>query len=331
MSCLDWLAEWAGQDEAKVKRLEPALQLSIRRALAGNAEALSLQRERFVEIAGRHACIEAGGGAKEFRAAGLELAQDPSGSLPRGSARVMLKFQLLQPLMTADGDSFGLFDNVLRRDRLFRRPHLSAASVKGLAADAYQRAFPPAGWTCARSWRDLGDEDSARTRAFRSGDQVGCARRLFGMAEAEDTNRGAGAGCGIGRLQFAPVWFEKVQFLVMNRQDPVTQRGTQPIQFEAVAPGQDGVVDLTYFNAPGFGESDEKTVRSDLARLLWALATWWPVLGLGAKRLAGYGKLEPVEATVYVYAWSGLATLHRESRSGKDAWADLARWIGGGA
>lgn len=62
--------------------------------------------------------------------------------LPRYSARLLLKFRLRTPLLTRDDDPFHLFDNPVRKDHLLGAPYLAAASVKGLAADAYQRAFP---------------------------------------------------------------------------------------------------------------------------------------------------------------------------------------------
>ncbi len=214
---------------------------------------------------------------------------------PRYSARLLLTFRLLTPLLTKDDDPFYLFDNPTRKDHLLGLPYLSAASLKGLSADAYQRAFPN-----PRPWLDLGQDDPDRTRVFRHADPH--ARRLFGIADD-----GAKIESEKGRLHFAPVWFNSLQLLVMNPGDPANAIGTLPIQFEAVAPDQTGVLEVVYFNPHGVKDSDEATVRADLARWLGAVATWWPVLGLGAKRLAGYGAIEIVKAQVQALGWSGMA------------------------
>lgn len=216
---------------------------------------------------------------------------------PRYSARLLLTFRLLTPLLTRDDDPFYLFDNPTRKDHLLGLPYLSAASLKGLSADAYQRAFPG-----EKPWTELSDSDKDpdRTRAFRHADPY--ARRLFGIADD-----GAKIESEKGRLHFSPVWFNNLQLLVMNPGNPATAIGTLPIQFEAVAPDQTGVLEVVYFNPHGVKDSDETTMRADLARWLGAVATWWPVLGLGAKRLAGYGAIEIVKAQVQALGWSGMA------------------------
>ncbi len=213
---------------------------------------------------------------------------------PRYSARLLLTFRLLTPLLTKDDDPFYLFDNPTRKDHLLGLPYLSAASLKGLSADAYQRAFP--GKT---PWADLGQDDPNRTRVFRHADPH--AKRLFGIADD-----GANIESEQGRLRFSPVWFTSLQLLVMNPGDPAKAMGTLPIQFEAVAPDQTGVLEVVYFNPRGVKDRDEATVRADLARWLAAVATWWPALGLGAKRLAGYGAIRLEKAELQAVGWSGM-------------------------
>ncbi len=218
-------------------------------------------------------------------------------AFPRYSARLLLTFRLLTPLLTKDDDPFYLFDNPTRKDHLLGLPYLSAASLKGLSTDAYQRAFPG-----ATPWTELGDSDKDpdRTRLFRHADPH--AKRLFGIADD-----GAKIESEKGRLHFSPVWFNRLQLLVMNPGNPENAIGTLPIQFEAVAPDQTGVLEVVYFNPHGVKDSDEATVRADLARWLAAVATWWPALGLGAKRLAGYGAIDIVKAQLQAVGWSDMA------------------------
>jgi hypothetical protein len=246
------------------------------------------------------------------------------GDLPRGSATLVLRFQLTSPLLTKDDDPFYLFDNPVRRDHLFGVPYLSAAAIKGLSADAYQRAF-----TGETPWAELGGNDPTRTLAFRRNDPH--ALRLFGAADdgAEDS-----AGSWRGRLHFAPAWFRHVQYLIMNPGDPTKGIGTVPIQFEAIAPMDEkgkpssGEIRLFYFNPLGTPDSDESTVRADLARWIASVATWWPALGLGAKRLAGYGAIVPLSAELRAHGWADWKDVSG-STQGPDAWMTLARRIAG--
>lgn len=276
----------------------------LRRTVRQNAD-LTAQRTAFLS---QYAIANAHGGKGEahlypchspalaptgLNTATRTVAQALAG-FPRYSARLLLTFRLLTPLLTKDDDPFYLFDNPARKDHLLGLPYLSAASIKGLSADAYQRAFPS-----AQPWLGLGEDDPNRTRTFRHADPH--ARRLFGIADD-----GAQIESEKGRLHFSPVWFNKLQLLVMNPGDPTTAMGTQPIQFEAIAPGQAGVLEVVYFNPHGVKDSDEATVRADLARWLAAVATWWPALGLGAKRLAGYGAIQPEKAVLQAVGWSGM-------------------------
>ncbi|HNB90374.1 MAG TPA: hypothetical protein PLP91_08290, partial [Plasticicumulans sp.] len=82
---------------------------------------------------------------------------------------------------------------------------------------------------------------------------------------------------------------------------------TLPIQFEAIARGQTATLELVYVNPYGTGrDDDERSVRTDLARLLAALGHWWPALGIGAKRLAGYGAIEITGVELQTLGWEQL-------------------------
>lgn len=300
MICFDALA-----DEAFQPKKDDWIQQGarLRRTVRRNAD-LTAKRTEFLSqyaIANRgqgeaklHTCYSPALLPTGLNTATRSMEQALAG-FPRYSARLLLKFRLLTPLLTKDDDPFYLFDNPTRKDHLLGLPYLSAASLKGLSADAYQRAFPN-----PRSWLDLGKDDPDRTRTFRHADPH--AKRLFGIADD-----GAHIESEKGRLHFSPVWFNQLQLLVMNPGNPATAIGTVPIQFEAIAPGQTGLLEVVYFNPHGIKDSDEATVRADLARWLAAVATWWPALGLGAKRLAGYGAVQPEKAELQAVGWSGMA------------------------
>ncbi len=217
-------------------------------------------------------------------------------NLPNYSAIISLKFQLLSPLLTADDDSFYLFDNPVKKDHIFGVPYLAAASIKGLTSDAFQRAFPN------ENWKNLGKNDSDRTIAYRKQKEfyAQTARRLFGVANNGEVSLN-GYDNEVGRLHFAPIWFSYIQYLVMN---PSSSTGNSvPIQFEAIAKDSDknapveATINFWYINKVDGKESSELEVRTDLSLLLAAMSEWLPALGLGAKRLAGYGAIKPLTAT----------------------------------
>ena len=261
--------------------------------------------------------------SREIDAAGLRAAPVDVALLPAGSAAVNLRFRLISPLLTRDDDPFYLFDNPVRKDHIFGVPFLAAASLKGLAADAFQRGFPG-----GEPWAGLGRNDQERTVRYRRDNAV--AKRLFGIASDEPDAFASEAG----RVHFSPAWFSHVQYLVMNpTKDDGSGIGTQPIQFEAVAPADDkgrpvqGEISLLLLQ-PGARVSDEATARTDIACLVAALAAWWPALGLGAKRLAGYGAIAPLAATC---RGSGYADMKSPLEfSGPDSWEQLARRIAKG-
>ncbi len=244
--------------------------------------------------------------------------------LPEFSAVITLQFQLLAPLLTRDDDPFYLFDNPVRKDHIFGVPHLAAASLKGLAADAFQRGF-----VHEEPWATLGNNDQTRTMRYRHDNAM--AERLFGNA-SDDSAAFASQG---GRLHFSPVWFSHVEYLVMNpTKDDGSGIGTQPIQFEAVAPIDErgkpakAEVSFFYFNPAGTKNAEEATARADLACLVGTLAAWWPTLGLGAKRLAGYGAIEPLAAVCH---GTGYADMKKPLEfSGTNSWMQLAHRIAQG-
>jgi CRISPR-associated protein Cmr2 len=218
---------------------------------------------------------------------------------PRYSARLLLEFTLCTPLLSQDDDPFYLFDNPVRKDHIFGMPYLSAAAVKGLSVDAYQRAFP----SMMGVELDKNRKAIERLRGYRAQDSH--SLRLFGI----DDDGGHRDTCYTGRLHFSPIWFKEVQFLVMNQKDDETAIGTLPIQFEVMAPNQKSILEVIYFNPYGVPHSDETTVREDLARWLAAVAVWWRNLGLGAKRLAGYGAIDFEKVTLQAVDWSGMPAL----------------------
>ena len=307
MSCFDMLADtdfqprpndWLQQGARLRRTVRSNADLTARRTVFLREYAIANANGMGQGEAKPHTCYSPALLPTGLNAAARTMQQALAG-FPRYSARLLLSFKLLTPLITKDDDPFYLFDNPARKDHLLGLPYLSAASLKGLSADAYQRAFPN-----PRPWPELGKDDPDRTRAFRHADSH--AKRLFGIADDGVKIENENNPSEKGRLHFSPVWFNQLQLLVMNPGNPANATGTLPIQFEAIAPNQTGILEVVYFNPHGIKDSDETTARADLARWLAAVATWWPVLGLGAKRLAGYGAIRIEKVTLQAVGWSGM-------------------------
>ncbi len=323
ISDMDGFIKRYGEPDKPEKRKKLAQDIS-KNPLA-HLRSLYLREEFMAELdanqRGKAKARDVGSGWQALEKTGA-MANVPLSALPTGSAVWTLRCQLLTPLLTGDDDPFYLFDNPLRKDHIFNVPYLSAAAIKGLAADAYQRAFPG-----QVAWETRGQKDPERTMHLRNEDSH--ARRLFGVAS--DDNQ---ADSLRGRLHFSPLWLRWVQYLVMNPMDEKKGVGTMPIQFEAAAPFDEKAKPVTlelrgfYFNPLGADGSDETAVRADLSRFIAALAHWWPVLGLGAKRLAGYGAIKPTDIEVTAKGWRNWPDKPLK-KEGPQAWLDMATKIAG--
>jgi CRISPR-associated protein Cmr2 len=89
-----------------------------------------------------------------------------------------------------------------------------------------------------------------------------------------------------------------VGFEVINPHDRARRAGTQPITYEVVPPGARASLHLLY--APTPGQTDRQGVDRGvvLARLLDAAKKLVTVYGFSAKRTAGWGLAEIVDAEI---------------------------------
>lgn len=279
MSSFDFMA-----DEAYVTRLRNTGNNSYYKLMA------EMAGDRFLDDRERNQVKSDDKWNKPFALSGQDKVYEPGfdvQALPPFSVAVTLRLKLTTPLLTADDTPFYLFDNPVRRDHIFQQPYLSAAALLGLAQDAFRRAYP------------AGVEVGESTTVYR--DRVVQAERLFGIApDGADSEVLAKRGA----LQFTPAWFRRVSYEVMNPRDEKTGQGTLPIRFEAIEQGQ--TTEISFLYAPRVLEADIafEQVAEDVALLMRALAAYWPALGLGAKRLAGYGHFEVLSATFKGKHWA---------------------------
>lgn len=214
-----------------------------------------------------------------------------------------VRFTLQTPWYSKDDRPFHVFDNPVRKDRVFGVPFMSAASWKGLLR-----------WSCRMVAGMQGhlDKHEGRLDGWRDPDWV---LHLFGNEKGEDERFQRGA------LAFYPTWFAKLGFDVINPHSRTRRAGTQPIYYEVVPAGADGKLRLLYAPLPGNEAADA------LGHLIDAVDALLSTYGFSAKRTVGWG-------TASVQGW----TARRENQQPITASTaakfktDLEAWLnlGGG-
>jgi CRISPR-associated protein Cmr2 len=215
---------------------------------------------------------------------GLNLDSGLGAPLPKQWLAIEIKFKLQSPRYSHDDRSFHVLDNPVRKDRVFGVPYMSAASWKGLLRWAYRMR---AGLIGPAPIQD--EEERRKARAYEL--------HLFGneKVEKEDFVRGA--------LAFYPTWFDKVGFEVINPHSRKRRAGTQPILYEVVPPDTEGVLRLLYAPLPGAAQRDGVKTVEALQNLLDAAEQLLTVYGFSAKRTAGWGIAEVIEARANGREW----------------------------
>jgi len=195
-----------------------------------------------------------------------EPSPEQMGALPAGSTLLRVEVGLLTPFFSKDDTAFYPTDNVLRRDRLFELPFLSAAGLKGLLRWAHRMASG-----------SLEDDDSARF--------------LYGLASDEGESRQ-------GALHLWPlIWRDcNIGLDVINPQNRDTGAGTVPVKYEVVEKGGKGTIWLML--VPPLG--DTTGVRTFLPDLLRDLQWLVEKGGLSAKQTAGWGALNVLKCNACI-------------------------------
>jgi Uncharacterized protein predicted to be involved in DNA repair (RAMP superfamily) len=210
----------------------------------------------------------------------LNLDTDVEASLLTDWLAIKIKFKLLSPWYSKDDRPFHVLDNPVRKDRVFGVPYMSAASWKGLLR-----------WAC-RMQAGLPEHLQRHSGRMSDWSDPDWIIHLFGneKGEQEDFQRGA--------LAFYPTWFDKIGFEVINPHLRKTRAGRAPITYEVVPPDTKGALRLLY--APLLGDDGlGPAERIDaLHKLLDAVGQLLTVYGFSAKRTAGWGIAEVIQARV---------------------------------
>lgn len=180
-------------------------------------------------------------------------------ALPTGSTLLRVDVELLSPFFSKDDTAFYPTDNVLRRDKVFELPFLSAAGIKGLLRWAHRMATGA-----------IDDDDAARF--------------LFGVASdgEDDSHQGA--------LHLWPlIWHDcRIGQDIINPQHRDTGAGTVPVKYEVVKAGGKGTLWLMLVPPLGDAEGVRRFLPDLLRDLQWLVEKG----GLSAKQTSGWGAVK---------------------------------------
>lgn len=192
--------------------------------------------------------------------------------LPEKTWLIELEFTLSQDMMTKDDSPFEVTDNPIRKERVFEKPYLAAASWKGALVSAMFLGQPQL----------FVRETEEGEERIRRGPQM---IRLFGNdRDVEDTEQ-----LRRGRLQFYPSFFNRRGFAVLNPHERETGAGKNPIHFETVPRGARGRFELLYV-PPAARELTTADVLEDLVVAAQGVHDLLRVYGFGAKTSSGFGQ-----------------------------------------
>ncbi len=217
---------------------------------------------------------------------------------PRGSWAIQVHFTLRKPYISKDDMDFYILDNPVKKEWVFKVPYVAPSQWKGALRAAMRRQR---GYT---SW-----EEEARDEQM---------ARLFGNV------KGAEVDFSAGRLHFYPTFFDRIGLEVINPHDRKTGAGKQPIYFECVPAGTEGVFTLLYVPLDQVGRSSRKEMgkeaKTDLEAVAHGIRAMLTEYGFGAKTSSGYGVADVKENGVEIRAngiekaeevfWKGWETSH---------------------
>ncbi len=212
--------------------------------------------------------------------------------LPDGSLLLRVDVELLTPFFSKDDTAFYPTDNVLRRDKVFEIPFLSAAGVKGLLRWAHRMAS------------DSITDDTA-------------AEVLFGKARDGDNEASRQ-----GLLYFWPlIWASgNIGLDVINPLNRDTGAGTIPIKYEVVLPKAKGSLYFLLMPAREKDGIDNAALQDTLLRDLgWLLENG----GLSAKKTADWGRVKVTNVKAAVAGAAQGSNVSDSTRLTEEEWASV--------
>jgi len=226
---------------------------------------------------------------------------------PSGSCAINFKFKLQEPFLSKDDTDFYIIDNPIRKEWVFKVPYIAPSQWKGALRAAMVQQLVE-WWSDPDDDKQHADECSEKFVDWRI--QL---TRFFGN-EKEAGSEGADAyldkvggydlvekyreqlklltktGYFAGQLHFYPTYFTEIGLEMINPHDRETGAGSQPIYFESVPTGAEGVFMLLYVPVNCIGDGDAGIdERSALCGVAEGLRLMFTEYGFGAKTSSGYG------------------------------------------
>lgn len=224
-------------------------------------------------------------------------------SFPKGSWIIEFPITLAKPYISRDDAPLYIIENPIRKDKVFGIPFISAMAWKGNLR-----------WTMMkRHLESLANEPDnfAKKRlrhTFLFGTEKGMEDSPKGWAKYLDELCPNGKESYrdklkakfvtkempnvAGMLYFYPTFWNKTDMEVINPHDRETKTGKNPIYFESVPAGSEGIFRLIYMPLQWIGLPDEKfreEVFQDLQDAMIGIREMMLTYGFSAKKSSGYG------------------------------------------
>ncbi len=233
--------------------------------------------------------------------------------LPPGSWFLQFIFTLAKPWISKDDDPFYVAESVnpVRKDKVFKVPFMSAASLKGLLrwtlmhirlalkTDKQPEGFAQERFVQTLMFGDEQGEEAAQVKGFakyldalnpEAHTEYERLLRQYYKVKPEDP-----LPHHSGRLMFYPTFFNEIDVEVINPHSRKTKAGTHPIYLECVPAGAKGTFSLLYVPFDLIGQPEEeirKQATEDLRLLAQGLQAMFLTYGFSAKRTDGFGVAE---------------------------------------
>jgi len=230
---------------------------------------------------------------------------------PPGSWVIQVHFTLRKPYISKDDVDLYVIDNPVKKEWVFKVPYVAPSQWKGALRAAMVRQLVE--W-----WNNL-PEDKRNSKGFATrrfslvllfgsekGEEPGAIKGLAGYLDNVGGQTAAQEFRNLlrkyfsvrenepiphlsGNLHFFPTYFDRIGLEVINPHPRDTGAGKQPIYFECVPAGTEGVFTVLYVPQ---SEIDEKTSKKTLKAVAQGIKAMLTEYGFGAKTSSGYGVAE---------------------------------------
>jgi CRISPR-associated protein Cmr2 len=245
----------------------------------------------------------------ELKFLGIDSPVD-SNALPKGSWVLEFPVTLEKPFISQDDVPLYIIDNPVRKDKVFGVPFTSAMAWKGNLRWTMMNIFlepevnnadefakirfkhtlifgTEKGWEeVPKGWTEYLDTLCPQAK--------GKYRELLKEFTGKEVKEISDAHLK-GMLHFYPTFWDKIDMMVINPQDRKTKTGKNPIYFENVPTGANGIFRLVYvpFYFISRGDNELKnSIFQDIKHIVRGVKEMMLTYGFSAKKTTGYGKIK---------------------------------------